>query len=1126
VTSAHPLKHVPRHFVRAGIWVSTAIVLLVCILFARLFFAPINLDFARSTLLERANEFFPGWQVSYETAMVGWDWSAVRPWVVLEDIQLIDRRNRLNATIPEARIVISASSLFTGISLSTIDVNGAHMNVTDIGGFSDATDDSLFDDLFAGGLPKPEVFKPVTEAFSRFAVRLIDNAPRLEAVNFTSFSLDLARGEALSVFSVSAPSFRLERFRERLQLAAQIDADLANTPTRIRLSGNAEPAVGALALTLSFSDLSPLSLSEAIEVPQISFMNFPFGLDLQLDMTSAQGLRLAAFEVSIGEGELRHPVQYPDGSPVDYGIISAAYDVEKELLTFSEIELSFGGNVVRGDGIAFWQEGFQRPGLRFNLGIDRVTVADVQKYWPIKTHPDGRPRGARAWIDQNMFGGIAKNARFNVSLDPDGRTPYKNGSIYEAVFDFEDIETLYLKDMPPIKGAGGHAVLTRTEFDAFLDSGSVEGMPITGSKAHLYNIHKRGKGIGEFDVKLSGDVFDILTLVSVPPVRIKDRIKMDLERIGGTANISAKISLPLIKAAPKELVDYTIEATVADGRVRNLLKGEGLTEASVVMKLDKNDLTASGHGKINSVPLDLYWRENFAAGRHNLTADTSLLVMSGITNQNDLKNLGVDVLDYVDGAMLMESTFLGRSLKFRVGYFSADASETKLMVPQLGWQKDVAAPANINGTVFFEKSGPRIAPLTVSGEKIDLEAALKWGAAGTSDFTADFIVRQLGRSQMVAKLKGIPGGGVDAKVTAERFDLAPLLARDKQSRRNDEGLQVATAKDEPPFKLALTANELLMLNGASLQDVKLDLSFENSEPASLTLTSENELKKSSISITKSDDELSAITVTSDEAGSLLRGLGLFAHMEGGALTLEGETSGWGDKLQLLGTLEVANSELVAKSKLGPDITEGVISGLDDYLEGGSIDLDVLEFPFVYQEGLLDLSGVKANGPSLGMTMEGQIDTQAGKINVNGVVVPAYGLNSLLGKIPLVGGLFSGGEGKGLFGVAYRVIGLTEEPEVIVNPLSGIAPGFLRLLFEGKKGSVDDVKSPEDVKNPEDMKNPKDMKKPEATTVPEADAAAPEKKDADPANEAATEKGEEAEPAAGSDLPAPEPTPSA
>ncbi len=136
--------------------------------------------------------------------------------------------------------------------------------------------------------------------------------------------------------------------------------------------------------------------------------------------------------------------------------------------------------------------------------------------------------------------------------------------------------------------------------------------------------------------------------------------------------------------------------------------------------------------------------------------------------------------------------------------------------------------------------------------------------------------------------------------------------------------------------------------------------------------------------------------------------------------------------------------------------------MDEYLDGGSVKLDITEVPFSYVSGLLDISNLKANGPSLGMTMEGQIQTSEKKINVNGVVVPAYGLNSLLGKIPLVGSLFSGGSGKGLFGVTYRVKGSTAAPDVSVNALSGLAPGFLRILFEGRKGKVSDVGDVEDI----------------------------------------------------------------
>ena len=44
----------------------------------------------------------------------------------------------------------------------------------------------------------------------------------------------------------------------------------------------------------------------------------------------------------------------------------------------------------------------------------------------------------------------------------------------------------------------------------------------------------------------------------------------------------------------------------------------------------------------------------------------------------------------------------------------------------------------------------------------------------------------------------------------------------------------------------------------------------------------------------------------------------------------------------------------------------------------------------------------------------------------------------------------GGEGEGIFAVTYNVKGSMEEPEISVNPLSVLAPGFLRGLFTGRR----------------------------------------------------------------------------
>ena len=85
--------------------------------------------------------------------------------------------------------------------------------------------------------------------------------------------------------------------------------------------------------------------------------------------------------------------------------------------------------------------------------------------------------------------------------------------------------------------------------------------------------------------------------------------------------------------------------------------------------------------------------------------------------------------------------------------------------------------------------------------------------------------------------------------------------------------------------------------------------------------------------------------------------------------------------------------------------------------------------------------------SLGFTVEGKLDRKKHVYALKGNVVPARFLNSILNNIPLIGPMLSGGEGEGLFGIAYTISGSFDNPEVSLNPLSILAPGFIRKLFQ-------------------------------------------------------------------------------
>jgi len=80
-------------------------------------------------------------------------------------------------------------------------------------------------------------------------------------------------------------------------------------------------------------------------------------------------------------------------------------------------------------------------------------------------------------------------------------------------------------------------------------------------------------------------------------------------------------------------------------------------------------------------------------------------------------------------------------------------------------------------------------------------------------------------------------------------------------------------------------------------------------------------------------------------------------------------------------------------------------------------------------------------------MEGTITFPKRALNLQGTIIPSYTLNNVVGKVPLVGTMLTGGEGQGIFAARYSVEGSDAAPEVSVNPLSILTPGFLRGVFD-------------------------------------------------------------------------------
>ncbi len=122
-------------------------------------------------------------------------------------------------------------------------------------------------------------------------------------------------------------------------------------------------------------------------------------------------------------------------------------------------------------------------------------------------------------------------------------------------------------------------------------------------------------------------------------------------------------------------------------------------------------------------------------------------------------------------------------------------------------------------------------------------------------------------------------------------------------------------------------------------------------------------------------------------------------------------------------------------------------GWSTVLRGPGLGFLKAVVPFQLRGDLLTLSEARAFSASLGLTAKGSVDLGHGWLNLQGTVVPAYALNTLPGRIPLIGKLFSPERSGGMFAATYTVRGPFNDPKVGVNALAALAPGFLRGLFD-------------------------------------------------------------------------------
>ena len=327
-------------------------------------------------------------------------------------------------------------------------------------------------------------------------------------------------------------------------------------------------------------------------------------------------------------------------------------------------------------------------------------------------------------------------------------------------------------------------------------------------------------------------------------------------------------------------------------------------------------------------------------------------------------------------------------------------------------------------------------PATMSGpviETLDIESFI----LGNTSFSAT-VRRAADRSFTI----DVSGGG---------FDAAPFISQD---------LGGIDAPELPALSLTGTFGRFWIGQGEPTSNVRMELKREATKWQRIVIEGALPDGGKAISIKMlPTPEGHSLEIYSADAGSLLKAMDVTESIRTGVIEIAGNRIG-GPDAPWRGIAEMKRFRVANAPNFARLLTLASLTGINDTISGKGIAFSSLSSPFVFENEVATIEEARAVGSELGITATGKIDFGKDAIDIDGTIIPAYTINSLLGQIPVIGTILTGEKGGGIFAASYKISGPVEKPQISVNPLSALAPGFLRKLIDGSGASETENPAPD------------------------------------------------------------------
>ena len=765
------------------------------------------------------------------------------------------------------------------------------------------------------------------------------------------------------------------------------------------------------------------------------------------------------FQIEGGQGNIMFNSDEKMRYDISSFVLNGGIDGGIDKITIKDADFDLSGLKTKlGFDISGFKKYFIENSLKnlkmsVTAEIKELKIDDLNKYWPRYI-----VESAWNWCKTSLFAGTMHNAAFKFDFAYDPKLKNIAFAGLDGKVDVSDAEVNYLAEMPNIYHVYGQARFTADSIKVNLDKGVSEGVILTGGYVNLYDLDKYNN-YADIDLKLSSSVTDALRLIDNPPLGYTSEMGLKPDTLQGQAETELGLKFEIKNDLTPEEVEVKVKSDLTEVRVPDAFKNKTVTADELKLEVDNQGLALSGDAKLENIPLKLSWNERFAdknyRSRYKLSAKFNNALKKELDFDSSLLNP-----PYVDGYALVDAEITVYNDRKTVVNLNAQIDKMAVDFAFLGFKKPVNERGNLLATLnIYDNKLVSLPKFSLFKDDFKIEGKIDLTADGnikTVDITNISGPRTAAKARI--DIAHAPKKKVKINISGTSYDLTPFFDRDENKIKVDRATLIKTPEDEddeledvtdtdifiavnnlwtnPHVPVTNFAGSAKLLNGIGVNEIHMVGNYNNNKKSVLKFDYVPRPNKEFL-----------LSVDSNDAGATLKVLRVYNNMKGGNIQVEARRNA---QKEFIGHAKIRDFSIYNTPVIAKLLTVASFSGMVDLLMGEGLTFSHFDAPFEYRNRQLSLKEAKAFGDVVGITAQGTYDRRFDEVNFHGVIAPAYSLNTMLGKIPLVGNLLVGKDGT-VFAANYSATGSVEDAEIDINPLSALSPSSLKDKFNALFG---------------------------------------------------------------------------